>query len=329
MGIFTTSSGSQLTATRQLGRGGEGNVFEVHGHPELVAKILHPRSRSGIKENKLGIMLQRPPQDAALLLRPPHVSICWPRDLLYENRQFAGFTMQKVRSSATIFSAYNPKQRAINFPKADWRFSHRVAYNLAQAFTGLHSQGYVIGDVNQRNIHVFPNALVTLIDTDSLQVPDGKGGVFLCEVGVPDFTPPELLKSNLGNQARQPHHDNFGLAVLVFMLLMEGFHPFMGAPANPNVPMPDNMIMHCIKGGVFPYVHLSTCKPPLFAPELDMLHPRLRALFILAFVDGHRQPAARPTASQWALALREAEKDLVPCPHNPSHWFSRHYLNKK
>jgi DNA-binding helix-hairpin-helix protein with protein kinase domain len=33
-------------------------------------------------------------------------------------------------------------------------------------------------------------ALVMAIDTDSFQVPDGRGGMHRCPVGVADFTPP-------------------------------------------------------------------------------------------------------------------------------------------
>src|SRR5205814_1625917 len=71
-------------------------------------------------------------------------------------------------------------------------------------------------------------ALVTLIDCDSMQVPGEDGRVFRCPVGKPDYTPPELQSQDFSTVDRAPSADDFGLAVLVFLLLMEGVHPFQG-----------------------------------------------------------------------------------------------------
>src|SRR5436305_1951244 len=93
----------------------------------------------------------------------------------------------------------------------------------------LHSRDYVVGDVNESNILVADTALITVVDTDSFQVrdPDGKT-VFHCPVAKPEFTPPELQGRQLHDVDRVPAHDRFGLAVLIFQLLMEGTHPFAG-----------------------------------------------------------------------------------------------------
>ena len=54
------------------------------------------------------------------------------------------------------------------------------------------------------------------------------GSYYRCPVGKPEFTPPELQGRLFAHLDRAPEHDLFGLAVLIFQLLMEGTHPFAG-----------------------------------------------------------------------------------------------------
>ena len=111
--------------------------------------------------------------------------------------------------------------------------------DLAAAVGALHLRGYVIGDVNESNILVTESALVTLVDTDSFQVRDPQTGlVYRCPVGTPQFTPPELQNKTFAHVDRMPEHDAFGLAVLIFQLLMEGAHPYAGRYTGPGDPPP-------------------------------------------------------------------------------------------
>lgn len=69
----------------------------------------------------------------------------------------------------------------------------RTGYNLAATVSAVHAGGYVVGDLNYTNVLVSGDALVTLIDTDSFQVPDpDQKMVYRCTVYTPEFTPPEL-----------------------------------------------------------------------------------------------------------------------------------------
>jgi alkylation response protein AidB-like acyl-CoA dehydrogenase len=55
---------------------------------------------------------------------------------------------------------------------------------------------YVVGDLNESNVWVMPTAMITLIDCDSMQVPDRDlpGRVFRNAVGKPEFIRAEWLK---------------------------------------------------------------------------------------------------------------------------------------
>src|SRR5213080_3507699 len=154
----------------------------------------------------------------------------WPIGTLHKTSSgpLVGFLMPKVSGYRPIHELYSPAQRKFCFPKADWAFLVHTARNVASAVAGIHARGYVLGDINQGNVLVAPNATVTLIDCDSFQV-RVNGRHFLCEVGVPEFTPPELHgRGTFSGVIRTPNHDAFGLAVLIFHLLFMGRHPFAG-----------------------------------------------------------------------------------------------------
>ena len=93
-----------------------------------------------------------------------------------------------------------------------------ISMNCAAAFDAIHSKSHVIGDVNQGNVLVSQRGTVFLIDCDSFQV-SAHGKLFLCEVGVPQFTPPELQGRNFRGIQRTANHDRFGLALIIFHLL--------------------------------------------------------------------------------------------------------------
>ncbi|MHC5597901.1 MAG: tetratricopeptide repeat protein, partial [Nostoc sp.] len=183
---------------------------------------------------------------------------------------------------------------------------------------------YCIGDVNESNILVSDTALVTLIDTDSFQVPDPNNNVvYRCLVGKPEFTPPELQNKTFAQHDREISHDLFGLAVLVFQLLMEGTHPFSGIFQGAIEPPPYESR---IVSGHFTYSQKRYVPylPTPIAPPWEILHPSLQELFIRCFEQGHNNPRLRPSAQTWLSAIAEAEDSLITCTTNPQHRYNNH-----
>ena len=188
----------------------------------------------------------------------------------------------------------------------------------------MHKHGYVIGDVNESNILVKDTGQVTLVDTDSFQVPEPYSGTFFrCPVGKPDFTPPELQTSVFADIDRTEVQDRFGLAVLLFRLLQEGAHPFDGCySAAGEAPALEKRIA----AGHFPYstrTHVPYLPKPSAVP-FTVLAPALQLLFIRCFEDGFHDPNKRPSAREWGSALDAAGKDLRQCTVNPSHVYAPH-----
>ena len=233
--------------------------------------------------------------------------------------------MAYVANAVPLLLVFNPRQRAKTLPSFNRRYLHRTARNLAAALGALHESDYVVGDLNESNVMVTPSALVTLIDTDSFQVRRRVGAkpvLHPCPVGKAEYTPPELQGRTFSEVPRQPEHDRFGLAVLIFQLLMEGNHPFRAQWLGAGDPPP---VEDRIRDGQWPYTRKPgmPLAPPRNAPALDTLHPDLVALVRRCFVDGHTRPSARPTPEEWEAALSTAEKALVTCKRG-LHLYSKH-----
>jgi serine/threonine protein kinase len=317
---YTTTSGKSITLEKQLGSGGEGEVWTVQGSLE-VAKIYHPRIIKPEHERKLKAMIANPPVDEMRV--KGHVSIAWPTDVLYLGGKFAGFLMPMLERSPTIFTVYNPVKRKNECPGFNWKYLIHTALNLSKAIEAIHYKKYVIGDLNESNVLVKSSALVSVIDTDSFQVRDKNGQVYHCAVGKEDFTPPELFGAPLDKVDRLPEHDYFGLGVLIFRLLMEGYYPFTGV-LKQNIQFNEPVQYYCLKMGAFPYVNNPVVGPPLMAPPFNILPREVRSLFLSCFVAGHKNLQARPSPREWGQVLENAEKNLVACKAKKEHFYSRH-----
>jgi len=310
-----TNTNQPIDLADILGKGGEATIYQVANHPAQVAKLYHHPTTERLA--KLAAMLANPPSQ-----QQHHTAIAWPTDLLYQDNQFVGFLMSKVSHSKPIFQVYHPQARQQHFSSFTWQALHRVAYNTAVMMSAIHAKGYVIGDINESNILVNSQGLVTIVDTDSFQVVDETGQIHRCKVGKPEYTPPELQGVSFSQIDQTIEHDLFGLGVLLFQLLMEGYHPFAGVlTSRLSVGRVD---LYAIREGLFPYGADSTITPPPAAPSFAMLHSPLKEAFEQCFEQGHHQPVLRPEASQWAIWLNQAENALTTCSEKIAHVYSNH-----
>lgn len=326
MAQFRRLSNNQIItlSPAPLYAGGEGLIYDCAQYGDLIAKIY--KNSTIERARKLSVMTASPPDDP--MKSRGHKSIAWPVDLLKtddDKGEIAGFLMPKIEGARQIFEFYNPQKRRTICPGFDFKYLLRTAKNLVSAISALHDCGYIVGDVNELNILVTNAALVTLIDTDSFQVRDPRSGViWRCLVGKSDFTPPELQGKNFSNVDRNQQHDLFGLAVINFLLLMEGNHPFNARYLGQGEPMPRE---ERITAGLFPYSMKGPRDyvPPPHAPPYKTLDPVIQYLFRRCFEEGHNNPQARPTIKEWSEGLEQAEQNLVSCSKVPMHhWYGKH-----
>jgi DNA-binding helix-hairpin-helix protein with protein kinase domain len=293
-------------------RGGEADLFTVPGQPLWLAKRW--RTPTPVRADKLAAMLAAPPAGNETGV------FAWPVGALRDDAgTVCGYVMPWVQHARPIFDVFNPRGRLEHFAGFDYQHLIGVARNLAAAFHALHQAGHVVGDVNESNWLVTPRGLVNAVDTDSFQV-KAHGRTFRCLVGKAEYTPPELHSSRFADLDRTPAHDHFGLAVLLFQLLMNGHHPFAGQMLKRGRGKLSNDLSARICAGQWPYARRGALmKPPRHAPPWTVLPPKVQDLFRTCFETGHADPLRRPTAGQWHDVLGTAYRTMSECTIRPRH----------
>ncbi len=302
-------AGKAVELRQKLGEGGEGSVWASPSAADLAIKTYRSPMAPGKVEKLLAMTSIA---DATLF-----AAAAWPTRVVYDTaRAPVGFEMPKLSGQQPFHELIGTKSRLKLFPNANWQMLLHAAGNLASAFHGLHGKQIVVGDVNANNIVVQDDARVFFIDCDSFQIRQA-GRIYRCDVGVPEYQPPELQNVALASVDRLPSHDRFGLAVMIFQLLFVGKHPFMGRLPNPGSAAPT--IGENIAQGNYFYDEEARRKgllPPPASASLGIVTPAVARLFQRAFRGG---PADRPTAREWTLELAGLERDVVACQANSSH----------
>lgn len=298
------------TIGNEIGKGGEGQVFEVRESPATLLKI-YTEELGGDKTDKLRYMTTM--QQPAI-----HRFTAWPLDLAIHNGRVEGFVMNKLTGYVPLHMLFNPMDRKKLFPDKGYNFLVHVARNLATAFHSLHEEGLIIGDVNEGNILVNPQGMVAFIDCDSFQIKNNDQYYF-CEVGVPRYTPPELLSAKSFSQVvRTVNTDAFSLAILLFQILFLGRHPFAGR----NNSAEDFDEERAIRELEFAYSLKKQYKrllPPLNSFDIADLSDELIALFHHAFENLDQRPAPK----EWMVALDIFSKDIITCGKTKIHTYPK------
>jgi DNA-binding helix-hairpin-helix protein with protein kinase domain len=177
------SLGRAIRVGRQLGKGREAAVYEAVNQNDIALKIYWP-TKAADRREKIAAMIS-----AGWFKSSSFVA--FPVDVLYAGNAFVGFIMKKVSGHKPIHLVYSPASRKREFAITSFRFLIRTTLNVARAVASVHSTGCVIGDVNHSGFLVSEKATITLIDSDSFQVSAANRN-FLCTVGTPEYTPPEI-----------------------------------------------------------------------------------------------------------------------------------------
>jgi DNA-binding helix-hairpin-helix protein with protein kinase domain len=297
------SAGHALTLGPKLAGGGQGTVYEVRGSEGLLAKVFH-QPADDRQHRKLIAMIR---------LRTPDLerAAAWPTDLIFNaGGRCVGFVMPRISRGREIDRLAHPAEQRLAFPTIDYGFLLHVAMNVARAAASIHATGCVIGDLNERNVLVVADGTVRFIDVDSFQIAVG-GEVFPCPVGSELFTAPELRGRTLADEKRSPNHDAFGLAVLIFQLLVLGRHPFAGVPRDGQA----RTIEEAIRDGLYAYADgpSASVSPPPDTISIVALGS-LADLFRRAFTT-----QTRPSAGEWMHTIDRERSRLRRCESNARH----------
>ncbi len=312
---FTDASGQTLTLGKKLGSGGEGAVYEL---PSLNAAVK-------IYHEPLPIAKQQKLKALVGVSTPALLKVAaWPVALVFRGSDdVCGLIMPKLSAYEPLHHLYSPAQRKQKFPDKSWAFLLHVARNIASVFDVIHAHHHVIGDVNPNLVYVDGKGLIRLIDCDSFQISHDQQ-VFGCDVGVPHFMPPELQhEASFRGLIRDINQDCFGLAMLIFHLLLMGRHPYAGVRADHS----DRSLEQSIAENAYAFADDAARRglhPPPNSISPAILPPILRQLFSQAFVVTESpDQMVRPLPRQWMEALSLCQSDLQRCSQASLHTYWR------
>jgi len=283
-----------------IATGGEGQIREVAGYPDLLAKIFINQSPTELaeKERKLVAMI-------GMNTLAGHSRLAWPLRRFNIQGKCGGYLMKRVEGISLVPLSAEVARKAY---LPNWTPAHttRAVHDIASLCATLESHGIFLVDVSLTNFLVrSSDGSVSIIDTDSLQVTSGRE-IFGATVFTPDFAAPEILRhpEHLGcigsEQAR------FTIALLFFQLFAQGspYQVFENRDLDPSQQIQSGR--HFLGGRG---VATGTTTPALFSRYLGVPR-RIAALCKKAFIDGHHTPAARPTFQTWADAAKAHYHEL-------------------
>ncbi len=228
-----TLSGREYTLGKMIGSpGGEGTVYEITDLPGRVAKIYNAQHCTTRTREKIRLMVKA---------RLNHNGIRFPLDILNTQRgEFTGFVMEKAEG-CTLGTLFGPQSEfEKDFP--GWKKIDivRLCISILKRIKYLHEHSVLMGDINPNNIMFVSPDEVYFIDTDSYQY-----GGFPCRVGTEEYVAPELQGVDLGTVMRTMGNENFAVATLMFMILMQGKQPYAHQGSTQSAAD--------IRKGIFPY----------------------------------------------------------------------------
>ncbi len=276
-----------------LASGGEGSIYAVDS--ESVAKIYKAGKITQRKKKKLELMFSK---------NLKYLGICFQKELLYNSKgDFVGYMMPKatgVELGRSIFIKPLFLKHFPNWKKIDLV---RLCLNILDKFKYLHSRNILIGDINPSNILMVNSQEIYIVDTDSFQVEE-----FPCPVGTNLFVAKEIQGIHFENQLRTQGNENFALATLLFMLMMNGKPPYSHQGGES--------ILENIRLQKFPYPlsyrkgeHIPSGQWRFIWSHLSY---RLKEAFFETFQAGGKYSTedARLSVDQWINIFKDYEKNL-------------------
>ncbi len=287
-------SGNPMTLdkSQEIARGGEGKIYTFAHNPAFLIKVLKPevqQAKAPDFQKRLNVML-------ALSECRNAPFLAWPQMAVFDARQRTiGFVMRRCEGRK-LRALYAPCQVQRFFPGWDRLAVTQTALNLVESVQMLARHKVLVNDFNPDNFLVDNYGRVCLIDCDSFQIPH-ENGAFLTSVYTPEFAAPELLfQPERFKHERTPEQVRFSLAIVVYMILMSGLHPF--ARCGGGTPAEN------LKSGKCPLDKTSGVRFPVsWGKSVSWLPESLQDLFSRMFVAGYKNPAKRPLISEFKREL--------------------------
>ncbi len=289
-----TTGGQEYILTGIIAHGRKSIVYETESGgktEEYAAKIYMPEFCTIRQLEKLRLIVS---------LGLKFKGICFPVDILLNERgEFCGCLMPRADGGSIEELFCTPPEFARRFP--DWKKPDMVllTMNILDRIKYLHDNGVIIGNLVPENIMFMSTEEIYFVDADSWQYRD-----FPCPDGNVYATAPELQGQDFRTFLRTMGNENFGVAVLVFMLMMQGLPPY----ASFERELPDEEI----RAGKFPYTvgefkPIKDYKAPAHEARKIWSHlvRQLKDTFMQTFHEkgNHNTEKTRYSVDQWIKDL--------------------------
>lgn len=326
MKVYTAAGTILELKEPPMSSGGEGAIYEIVGYPKKLAKLYFDPTDAVKRERKINAMVSIG-ENSNFLNTHLSDNVAWPMAPLYNtNWDFVGFGMNRIYASRELDDLYDyPPNHS-----ADVTTEQRIdtLISLCSLTNKMHQAGQVIGDFNPNNIKIKNDWSVSFVDADSCHIRNN-GQTYRCVVCAPGYVAPEVIRACAGTTYEDcpgttftQESDNFALAIHVFRMLRNGAHPYIcerHVTRGGSAPAPVSMDTRVERGETPFYTNVPGYNPPSYAPGNDAFPDYLNQLWRRAFVDGHFNPKARPTAMEWLAALQRFKSELTACPDVTTH----------
>lgn len=276
-------NGKAVVLGKEIGKGGEGTIFE---YGENVIKIYSSASLSKRLQIKLEILSQLGIDDKRLIL---------PKNLVKDkNDLIIGFVMRR---------AYGEKlEICLIYDFKPWKRIQLIdcVIKILSAISVLHNNkehNILIGDINLNNIYISDSGDVNILDLDSIQIDE-----FPCPVGTPQFSSRNILGKSFDSFLRTKIDEQFAIAVLIFLLFMRNFHPYRHKKGGS--------IEQDIKDGIFPYKFDGTITAEAPTGYAKYCWPYLNDQMREAFVHIFDIKDKSYTVADWISLLKDYRSDI-------------------
>ena len=289
----------------ELKSGGAGAVHSIKDDSIRVIKIYNDETlakEGKTYQEKIECMLANVPKVAETASSDKgFVQLAWPLASAYTIRgKFAGFAMPMVdmQQTAELEFILSPKQAEKEGLQHHFGDRLHLAHNLAAVVSSIHALGHAIVDLKPVNLKFFKKEwYVAVLDCDGFYI-NVPGKTASAPQVTLDYLAPEFHDVLI---TIPEHQDRFALAVIIFQLLNFSIHPYACVPKN-NAQIPSDtegkIKLNLYSYGIVPHKKVS----PKPGSAHEAIPVELRMLFDLAFGGA---PSSRPTALEWAAALRK------------------------
>ncbi len=295
--------GTIAQGKKLLGAGGQGEVWLASLDGKDVAiKAYHQHTATSE---------QRAVIERLVKAGPPARYFLWPLSIVEENGRAGvfGYVMELREPRFRASEDYMARRIEPSF-----RALLTAAWQLADGFLQLHSQGLCYRDISFGNVFLDPRSGdIRVCDNDNVDIIGSPTGGVL---GTPRFMAPEVVRRET---APSDKTDRYSLAVLLFYLLMGG-HPLDGA-REAKIRCLDVPALEKLYG--FDPLYIFDQSDPSNAPVSgihdnplafrDLYPAAIRRYFEQSFTEGLHYPNKRVRESEWRKAFARARDSILYC----------------